>query len=92
MKPHLCTQCHYRNSTYLGRDELTASCDHPDLQPEGRDLTVTEFQAPDWCPLGLVQPIKQGRLADHLLRFCLEGGVTVEVLRDAEAVEASVKP
>lgn len=30
--------------------------------------------------------------ADHLLRFCLEGGVTVEVLRDAEAVEASVKP
>ena len=60
MKPHLCTQCHYRNSTYLGRDELTASCDHPDLQPEGRDLTVTEFQAPDWCPLGLVQPLKRG--------------------------------
>jgi hypothetical protein len=64
MRPHLCTQCHYRNSTYLGRDELTASCDHPELQPEGRDLTVTEFQAPDWCPLGLVQPIKQGGLID----------------------------
>lgn len=64
MRPHLCTQCHYRNSTYLGRDGLTASCDHPDLQPEGRDLTVTEFQAPDWCPLGLVEPIKQGRLID----------------------------
>lgn len=60
MRPHLCTQCHYRNSTYLGQVELTASCDHPALQPEGRDLTVTEFHAPDWCPLGLVQPIKRG--------------------------------
>lgn len=55
--PHNCTQCYYRDSTFSGSVESTASCDHPELG--GRDLTPNEPLAPDWCPLGLAQPVKQ---------------------------------
>lgn len=59
-----CRSCYYRNTTWIGSVEASASCDHPDFLPEGRGLTLTEFQAPEWCPLGVAQPLRRDTLID----------------------------
>jgi len=49
---HDCLNCYYRNSSWVGRVELGASCDHPSVLPEGKVLYADQLQSPDWCPLG----------------------------------------
>lgn len=65
MTPRNCRACYYRHEVCVGSVELSARCDHPDIpEDENRELTPTEFQAPEWCPLGEnpAQPIKRGYL------------------------------
>lgn len=60
-----CRSCYYRNTTWIGSVEASASCDHPDFLPEGRGLTLTEVQAPEWCPLGAPSSAEEDAGADE---------------------------
>lgn len=64
MTPRNCRACYYRNTVYIGGVELSARCDHPNHPEEDKELTPTEFQAPEWCPLesNPATPLKQGYL------------------------------
>ena len=48
---HDCPNCYYRNSSWVGGIEISASCDHPNFLPEGKVLYPDQLQSPDWCPL-----------------------------------------
>ena len=63
-EPRNCRSCYYRNTTWIGNVEASADCDHPEFVSAGRSLTLTEFQAPEWCPLGVAQPLKRDTLID----------------------------
>lgn len=63
-EPRNCRSCYYRNTTWIGNVEASADCDHPEFVSAGRSLTPTEFQAPEWCPLGVAQPLKRDTLID----------------------------
>lgn len=66
-----CKQCCYRNSSFSEDIELTASCDHPDLHPDGLSLDLHQAQAPDWCPLGIAR--SKENLVEFLNRRPLGG-------------------
>jgi hypothetical protein len=61
---HDCPNCYYRNSSWVGGIEISASCDHPNFLPEGKVLYPEQLQSPDWCPLGVAQPLKRDVLID----------------------------